>query len=215
MDSRNSTIYEATRAQQRVYGISLIAAPLLMGVSTFLWKNGETGMTGGALQIPSAAFWIVGLFGLFDLVRGEMPRYAAFGSLLAAYACLGYNNFGMEGIYLAVVRALGAGGIDIEGTRGAMGGVLPVALLAPGGLFPLSLLVLGIVLWRTRRVPIWCGILLCVGGVSFPAGRIPRIEAVAHMTDLLLFIPAAWIGLRYLRGDAAPAHSELEYSTTR
>jgi hypothetical protein len=215
MDSRNSTISDAGRAQQTVYGLSLIAGPLLLGISTVFWKNGETGMVGGAIAVLSAVFWIVGLFGLFNLVRERMPRYAAFGSLVAAYACMGFDNFGMEGIYLEVFRALGGREISVEGSRAAMGGVLPVVLLTPGLLFPVSIVVLGIVLWRTGAVPAWCGIMLSVGAASFPAGRIPRIEAIAHTTDLLLCIPAAWIGLRYLRGDAMPSRSELGFSTTR
>jgi hypothetical protein len=185
-----------------------------MGISTFLWKDGEVGITGGTLQVLSAAFWAMGLLGMFNLVRETMPRYAVIGSLVAIYACIGASNFGMDGIFREAYQIAGAGTISVDAFRSSLGLALPLTLLVPGLAFPLSLLVLGIVLIRKDVIPAWCGILFSIGGLSFPMGRIPRIEAIAHGTDLLLFVSAAWIGWHYLRGEASSARLRPGFSTT-
>jgi hypothetical protein len=69
-------------------------------------------------------------------------------------------------------------------------------LFWPGPLFPLSLLVLGVNLSRRKVIPLWTGILICLGALAFPVSRISRIEMVAHLSDLLLAIPVAHLGLR-------------------
>jgi hypothetical protein len=42
--------------------------------------------------------------------------------------------------------------------------------------------------------------MLAFGGVLFPVARIPRVEIIAHSVDLLMLIPAAYMGLNVLRG---------------
>jgi hypothetical protein len=62
-----------------------------------------------------------------------------------------------------------------------------------GPAFPISILILGIMLSVKKAVPVWCGILLSLGGLLFPVSRILRIESVAHVVDLLMLIPAWYI----------------------
>lgn len=76
-------------------------------------------------------------------------------------------------------------------------------LFATGPLFPLSLLILGINLLRKKAVPVWVGILLCIGAIAFPSSRIPRIEWIAHIADVLLLIPTVAVGFILLKKDAA------------
>ena len=71
-----------------------------------------------------------------------------------------------------------------------------LTLFWPGPLFPLSLLVLSLVYWRTKAVPLWVAGLLAVGAVAFPLSRIVRIEWVAHLVDLALLIPACYVAWR-------------------
>lgn len=71
-----------------------------------------------------------------------------------------------------------------------------------GPAFPVSLLILGIVLIRTKTVPLWVGILLVFGGAIFPISRIPRIALIAHAADVLLLIPMWYIGVRLLQNEA-------------
>ena len=42
--------------------------------------------------------------------------------------------------------------------------------------------------------------MLALGGALFPVARIPRIEGFALGVDLLMLIPAAYLGFNMLRG---------------
>ena len=69
-----------------------------------------------------------------------------------------------------------------------------------GPAFPISLLVLGLILARTGVAPWWAGAMLALGGALFPVARIPRIEGFALCVDLLMLIPAVYLGFNMLRG---------------
>lgn len=84
-----------------------------------------------------------------------------------------------------------------------------VLLFWSGPLFPLSLLMLGGMLLRGRAAPRWVGVLVCVGAVAFPASRITREAAVAHLVDVLLVVPFLYLGWRYWRGGYEPAGPEV------
>jgi hypothetical protein len=42
------------------------------------------------------------------------------------------------------------------------------------------------------------GVLLALGAIAFPVSRIPRIEILAHIADLLLLIPMIRIGYSFI-----------------
>jgi hypothetical protein len=69
-------------------------------------------------------------------------------------------------------------------------------------MFPLTVLGLGAVLAWRRLAPIWVCALLCLAGAVFPMSRIPRVEWIAPVADLLLLVPFAWLGWTLLRGSA-------------
>jgi hypothetical protein len=41
--------------------------------------------------------------------------------------------------------------------------------------------------------------LFCLGAIAFPISRVPRIELIAHLADLLLLAGAAGIGWLFLQ----------------
>jgi hypothetical protein len=67
-----------------------------------------------------------------------------------------------------------------------------------GPAFPISLLILGIVLARTHSVPIWVGVFIAVSGALFPASRIPRIEWIAHVVDFMMLLPLAYLAFQMM-----------------
>jgi len=71
-------------------------------------------------------------------------------------------------------------------------------LFVAGPLFPLSILLLGINLVRTKTVHVRIGLLLCIAAIVFPLSRIQRIETAAHIADALLLIPTVYLGLNFL-----------------
>ena len=178
-------------------GLSLIAAPLVFAASTFFWKEGQYGVTGGTLINLSQVPWIIAFIVLFDKLKMEMPRYATVGLIIAIYGCLSGEAFQIP--HKTYLETLSHYSLSAN-----------LLLFWPGPLFPLSLLVLGIVLIRRKKIEVWLGILLCLGAIAFPLSRIPRVESIAHAVDILLAIPLVVIGYKELitpKLENFPSHS--------
>jgi len=197
---------KAQALERKLWGISLIAAPFLMVISTFFWEGGDFGVNGGTLGFISSLFWIPAFMGLFSLLRDKMPYYATLGLLIAIYGCMGGRNFSFEGFYAAAMNISHETSVQAYAAYPLQTNIL---LWWPGPLFPLSLLVLGINLTRSKLVPLWAGILLSVGAIAFPLSRIPRIDLIAHGVDILLFIPAAYLGWNFLNNKHYSARMHL------
>lgn len=178
-------------------------APALFAVSTFFWvrTNGrvEYGAIGGAIIAIATVFWIPAFMGLFALLKDRMPRYATWGLLVAVYGCLSGVAFGLEGLFAEAFRIS-------HDVRRAAWAAFPTAFnltfFWPGPLFPLSLLILGAMLMRTRSLPLWAGVLICLGAIAFPVSRIPRIALLAHAADALMLVPLLYTGLGFLKSRA-------------
>ncbi|GAB3496598.1 hypothetical protein GCM10027341_15620 [Spirosoma knui] len=185
----------STPPERQLWGVSMIVAPSLFAVSTFFWHNGEYTITGGTLLVVATAFWIPAFIGLFTKLKMTMPRYAVWGLLVAIFGCISGSNFGMRGIYAEV---FGISKEELMREAAAHSVSFNITMFQSGPLFPLSLLVLGINLTRKEVVPKWVGTLICVGAIVFPVSRISRVDGIAHVADLLLFIPIAYLGWKML-----------------
>jgi len=187
---------KSSQLEKRVEGFCLIIAPVLFAASTFFWQNGEYGVEAAVLIIFSMFFWIPALKSLFSLVKNEMPRYAVWGLWIAVFGCIGGVCFAFLG-YLATVF-----NISHEQYLNSLSNypvTSQILIFGAGPLFPLSILGLGISLIVRRPVPVWTGILFCLGAISFPLGRIlPRTPWIAHITDMVLVIPCAVIALQII-----------------
>ena len=177
-------------------GISMMMAPFLFGLSTFFWKEGEYGTTGGAILVSSLTFWVPAFAGLFSLLQDKMPRYTAVGFVVAVWGCISGANFGMAGVFM---QAFGISHDTYLQAVAQHAFVFGLLLFWSGPLFPLSLLVLSIALLGKKCIPLWAGILMGLGALAFPLSRIPRIETIAHMADLLLALPVWYVGWQYLQ----------------
>jgi hypothetical protein len=188
---------KSSQLEKRVEGFCLIIAPVLFAVSTFFWQGGEYGVEAAMLIIFSMFFWIPALKGLFSLVKNEMPRYAVWGLWIAVLGCISGVCFAFLG-YLATVFD-----ISHEQYINSLSNypiTSQVLLFQSGPLFPLSILMLGIILIVKRSIPLWMSIVLCMAAIAFPFGRIPpRIEWIAHVADLALLIPSVAIAREILR----------------
>jgi hypothetical protein len=188
---------EATRINRFIWGISMICAPLLFGISTFLWKDGQYGAYGGTVVVMATVFWITAFIGLFDLLKSKTPVYAPVGLFIAVAGCISGAGFGFAGAYNDIFSISHEYYLEKLATVPAVSGIL---LFWTGPIFPLSLFVLGIVLVKTKSVPNWAGILISISGIAFPLSRIPRIEWIAHICDALIFIPCCYLGFLYILG---------------
>ena len=178
-----------------MYGLSLIAAPLLQAISSFFWVNGEYGVTGGTILVFSMIFWIPALVAVFNLVKDRLPNYAAWGLLIAVYGFISGACFGFTGVYAEVFNISHERYIQEFAKYPVASNLL---LFQAGPLAPLSLIVLGIVLLKIKAVDFWIASLIILGGIAFPLSRISRIEWVAHIADLLLLVPFSMLGMKIL-----------------
>lgn len=183
-----------SRSARRVYALSLVAGPALFAASSFFWKtDGNYGITGSTLLVIGSIFWINGLNGLFALLECSWPRYAAWGRLAAIYgAVCGGAGFAFQGLFSELF------GVSHDASLAALGAHPVVANLifwTGGPAFPISLVVLGVVVWRSGLAPAWVGATLALGGALFPVARIPRIAMIAHGVDLLMLVPAVYLGV--------------------
>jgi len=187
-----------TPPERTLFAIALILAPAFFALSTFFWVDeGEYGVTSATLLIFGSIFWIVVFTGLFGWLREVTPRYAAWGLLFAIYGCVcGGVAFAFIGFFMDVY------GISHESMIQGLDAHPVVSNLIfwiGGPAFSLSLLILGIVLIRTKNAPIWLGAMLSLAGALFPFGRAVRVPAVAHVTDLLMLIPLWCLAAEILR----------------
>lgn len=193
---------QVSKLQQNLWAGSLVAAPLFISIAQFFWRDGMVTATAGVLQVLSFTCWIFAFQGMFHLLKDDMPRYAVIGFSVAVYACIGGNNFGVDGIY---AEAMGLESLEAGNQlHQRIGAPTALYLFIPGILFPLSLLVLGIQLLRTRKVSTLAGVLLCIGAVCFPLSRMPRIDLLAHIDNVLLLASHVLITLELLK-DLQPA----------
>jgi len=186
----------STGAEKYMQGLSLIIAPLLLLVSGFFWEKGEYKVAGATFLILSLFFWIPALTGLFGLVKTKMPRYAVYGLWIAVYGCISGVCFGFLG-YLTTIFNISHQEYLSALSRYPISSQL--LLFLGGPLFPLSILLLGINLVRTKSVKQWAGILLCLASIAFPLSRIPRIELIAHAADILFLIPCLHMGIAFFQ----------------
>ncbi len=180
---------------QTLSGVSLVLAPLLMFVSGFFWINGEYGVKGGTMLIVSSIFWIITMFYLFGSLRDKLPGIAQVGILLSVFGFVSGGLFGFVGVLAEILSIPHETYIRAFEKYPISSGIL---LFWTGPLAPLSLILIGILLLKTKKTENWVAIMILFGGVVFPAGRISRNEWLAHIADLFLLVPVAYLGIQIL-----------------
>ena len=178
-----------------MYGVSLILAPFLLTLSSFFWIEGEYGVVGGTIMVLSMVFWMPALIFLFGLIKDRLPNYANWGLLVAMFGFISGSNFAFVGIMSEIFNISHHSYIEGFARYPISSNLL---LFQSGPLAPLSLAVLGMVLLITRSVRKPIAACLILGGVTFPLGRIFRIEWIAHVTDILIMAPLSFLGWRIL-----------------
>ena len=184
-----------TRKQHKMYGVSLILAPLLQFISGFFWVNKEYGVIGGTLLVLSMFFWIPSLIALFDFIKIKFPNYAAWGLLMAIIGFISGSNFAMVGVMSDIFDISHETYLkEFENYKLSSN----ILLFQTGPLAPLSLLILGIVMLRTKTVDAFIAILIITGAILFPVSRISRTDWIAHVCDIFLLVPLSILGTRNL-----------------
>ncbi|WP_345354561.1 hypothetical protein [Actinoallomurus liliacearum] len=191
-----------------IAGVCLVMGPALQGISTFYWTDRYQGITAGTLIVAATTCWLVGLVAVYRLIEPRVPRYAAIALPVAIYGCVGGASFGLQGMHEELFNVSHTEAVRLIEQHPA---AAYVTFWFAGPAFPLSLFVLGVVLTRIRAVPWPIGVLLFGSAIAFPISRVPREIAIAHLADLALLVPFAYLGARIVMGHlamaAAPGHS--------
>lgn len=168
-----------------------------MAASTFFWQDGRYGLTGGVLVALSAIAWVYGLLAIWEWLYASYPRLAACGVVVSLLGCFGGIAFGLQGFFEGMF------GVSHEASLAATAAhpvAANVVLWIPGPAFPLSLMLMGVLLARVRAVPTCVAVALAVSGLVFPLSRIPRVELIAHAADLLMLVPSCYLAVLFTRG---------------
>jgi hypothetical protein len=171
-------------ADKRFSVIALVLGQILFAITTFLWTvDGTYSVSAGAVMVFSMLCWAIGFFALFGWIEAKLFFYSRLGLVYALYGVIGGVGFAFEGTFTDALNFPGKMGLQAHKLFPFQTDLM---LFWAGPAFPVSLLILGIVLAATKKVNWVTGILLSLGGITFPLGRILRIEWVAHLTDIIL-----------------------------
>ena len=197
-------------AYPRLSGAAIVAAPVLLLVSTISYITAgdgmNTGEAGGAIQVWAMIAFALAMVSLARLLERPAPRAAAALTVVGLIGAAGGVGYGIDSIQAAI--------FDTGSIQETDSAVAPLALQLPGVLFPLSLIGLGVMLARTGVVARWSGWALAAGGLLFPLARIPDVEALALVGDALLVMALVPLGWQTIRG-AVSRDAQPHRRTTR
>ena len=146
----------------------MVLAPLLL-LGSSLTDDG----TAGLLQVVAMALFIAVVVALVARIAEAAPRAAALLLLVGCLGCAGGLGYGFNVIAISH-------GYDLDLETGAA-----VILKITGLCFPLTFLVAGLALLKTRTAPVAAAATVAVGAVLFPVSRIGEIEPLMVLVDLL------------------------------
>ncbi len=181
----------ASALPTRIHGIAAGLAAVLLPASTaaFIVRGGfandalNNGIVGGTLVVWTVFALILTFAGVARLMENRFRRWSKLLVVLSAtYAAS--VSFGLQGINMEWIGR----DFDRENELSSAGEVIGFFALYPwAALGPVTFIIIGVLLWRARQVPVWSGIALILGGVAFIPGREGNI-VIAVLTDLLLLV---------------------------
>ena len=157
------------------------------GVAIYVWS--------GVLSLISVALSMHVILGLRHLLRRRSARLAVYGCGLALFLMI--FAVGIFDTYLVGWALLPDGAAAGAAERAAFAKLFLVFFL-PGVLYLVCRAVIGFGLWRARVVPVWTGLLMGVGYLLIPLGRIPNIPPLIYLSSVLLLASEGWLGWKIL-----------------
>ena len=202
----------------------LVAAPALMlaGDALRYWA----GMEWAWLVMCKLAFalFVGAALGLVSLTRGRADGAGLVGGALAVVGCLAGAGIVTANAVLGTVEAAGLDeaatrAVEASMMRSGVGGLVLLYPL-PGLAFPAGFLVLAYALRRARAASPAAALLVALGALLFPVGRIGGVEAAVIGSGLALTLGMSLTALRLLGVGAhatstSPAPAEQEASVAR
>ena len=180
--------------RSRVQGAAMIAAPALLLASTVASVAGEglaADRAGGAIQVYAFALLFLVVAAITRILDAPLPRAAAGLSVVGVVGVTAGIGFGFGRIVADLA------GFDLSESTSA---VVPIAMLLPGLLWPLTLIGSGLGLLKAGMAPRWSGALLAATGLLFPISRIGEVEVLSIAADIVFLVALIPLGLAMLAG---------------
>lgn len=177
---------------QRVETLGLVVGPAIFALSPLFWVDGHYGVTGGILIAVATVPWVYGLIGQYIRLRPHLPVVSGLWMLLVLIGMFGTVAFGLQGFFESVFGVNDSSSLAAFDSYPLAGTIM---FMIAGPTFPFALLILGVMLWRTRLTPEWCAALVCAAAVAFPVARVTRSTPIAFVADLVMlaaFCGVAW-----------------------
>lgn len=180
--------------QPRINGVAVIAAPVLLLISTIVGISGSgfgDDAASGVVQVYAAIAFVVTLYAIVTLARDHGVGTGALSALtvVGAFGVTGMGLYALNGIY----TDLGTFDLNEESTATAT-----LGLQIPGVLFPLAFVLAAVVLVRSGVISKIHGATLGLAAVLFPASRIAEIDALAVACDVIFVVALIPLGWRLL-----------------
>ena len=140
--------------------------------------NFKAGVAGGILTCFAFMLFVFVVLQLSAFVYRPLPRFASVMRVLMVYTCFVGFTFGLDGVLVAASNET----YTFWQMAGAM--IFPMT----GILWPISLIIMGSVLYVKKVLPLLPAGLLVLSGILFPMGRIPGNELLYYLSDLTFII---------------------------
>jgi hypothetical protein len=192
----------ADEIRRRGAVVCLFAAPALMlaGDALRYWAGAQRASF-FMLKLSMALFAGAAL-ALFGLTRGRADGAGLLGGALALVGCLAGSGIITAGAILQSFDAAALGEAAEQTFIASMerGGVWGFIFLypLPGLAFPAGFLVFAHALWRARAASAAAALLVALGALLFPVGRIGGIEPAILSSSLALTLGLSLTALRAL-----------------
>jgi hypothetical protein len=182
-----------------LYGYSLIVGQGMLTLSSFFWnEGGNYSVNGSTILILAMVFWAIGFIGIFGSFKSRFPLYSRVGLIYAFYGCVGGIAFGYEGFYSTILGVTEKIGLEAYARFPVQANLV---LYWAGPAFPLTLIILGVLIVWKKIYPRFVGAIIFVGAVGFPVSRILRIMWVAHVVDFILLAGVVLIALELISNE--------------
>lgn len=195
----------ATNLRKKLAGISLIAAPVMLLLADL--TNFISGLHYPRYLIAKTAFavFIAATLGLVHLLRERADRMGLIGGGLTIVGCISGATIVTFGLLEQTAIAVRLDAATLQSIERATEQIWMAVVMfpLPGLFFPIGLLVLSVGLYRTKLVARLIAVVLALGAVLFPIGRIPGILPFELASDILLVVALGLIGWRILNWTVA------------
>jgi len=183
----------------RAYGLAAVAAPVLLLVSDVAYISAgggiNDGVLGGTIGVWSCFVFAFAFVGISRTLESAAPRAATVLLALAMPAWIAGAGFNVQAIHL------GYFGEDFINTVSDGSDLVGLLAFLPWGWFaPLTFVVAGVLVWRTRSFPSWSGGLLVLGGLLFISARPAGLDPLVMVADVTLVLALVPIGVALQAG---------------